>query len=294
MNVELVDFKATDGVLLNGFIKKNGSNKIVISTHGMGSDCFKIRDRKIAEEISKLGIDYFFYNNRGNCLTKTVAKELNGKQEKIIAGTTFEDVEDGYFDVKGAILKAIQLGYTDIYLQGHSLGSTKTVYTYNKLKDEQDDALKYIKGIILLSLVDIPRALEVYLKGDFEKYLNLAENKEKENKLYDIMPKECFIQPVCVKTYLKYVKYNTNFNFARYNDKNYNFDILNKIEVPLFMRWGNVYEMIEQEANDLSKMMNEKIKNPNKDISFIDGATHSYEGKEQVLANQISNFLKIY
>ena len=292
MKVEIIDINTEDGVVLNGFINKTGSDKIIISTHGMGSDCFKQRDRKILEEINKIGIDYLVYNTRGSYLMRTLKKKVDGKTEKILGGTAFEDVEDGYFDIKGAIQTAIDLGYKEIYLQGHSLGSTKTLYTYNKLKIENDYILKYIKGIILLSLVDVPRALQVYCEGDYENYKKYAESKEQEGKILEFMPPKAFIQPVSIKTYLKYVKYYENFDFARYHDKDYDFQELNNIDVPLFMRWGNVYEMIEQDAGQLAQMMNQKIKKQDKDINFINGSNHSYDGKEEVLAQQIVNFLK--
>ena len=41
VNLELIDFIAEDGVLLNGYISKENSKKIVISVHGMSSNCFK-------------------------------------------------------------------------------------------------------------------------------------------------------------------------------------------------------------------------------------------------------------
>lgn len=292
MKVELIDIKASDGVVLNGLIHRTNSEKIIISTHGMGSDCFKIRDRIILETASTVGIDYLAYNNRGSYLMRAVKKISDGKKDKILAGTSYEDVEDGYYDIKGAIQTAIDLGYKEIYLQGHSLGSTKTVYTYTKLKKENDPILKYIKGIILLSLVDIPRALQVFCEGNYEDYKKYAESKEKEGKIMEFMPPQAFIQPVSIKTYLKYIKYYDNIDFARYNDNKYDFKELNDIDVPLFMRWGNVYEMIEQDPQELVDMMNKKIQNDKKDINYINGANHSYEGKEEILAKSIIEFLK--
>lgn len=292
MKVELIDIKADDGVILNGFINRTNSEKIIISTHGMGSDCFKTRDRKILEAASNEGIDYLAYNNRGSYIMRTVKKVGDDKKSKLLEGTAYEDVEDGYYDVKGAIQTAIDLGYKEIYLQGHSLGSTKTVYTYTKLKKENDPILKYIKGIILLSLVDIPRALQVFCEGNYDDYKKYAESKEKEGKLLEFMPPQAFIQPVSIKTYLKYIKYYENFDFARYHDSEYSFEELNNISVPLFMRWGNVYEMIEQDPQKLVNMINEKIKNDKKDINYINGANHSYEGKEEILAKEIIDFLK--
>ena len=37
--------------------------------------------------------------------------------------------------------------------------------------------------------------------------------------------------------------------------------------------------------------MNKCITNPNKDIYYMDGANHSYEGKEEELAKQIIAFI---
>ena len=105
------------------------------------------------------------------------------------------------------------------------------------------------------------------------------------------MPEESFIHPISVKTYLRYIRDYSDFDFARYNDENYDFKELNNIDVPLFMRWGNVYEMIEQDASDLVNLINNKVKNNKKDINYIDGADHGYNGKEEVLTKQILDFI---
>ena len=108
----------------------------------------------------------------------------------------------------------------------------------------------------------------------------------------DLMPFKSFIHPISVKNFIRYTIDNKDIDFAKYDDKDNKFEILNKIECPLFMRWGNVNEMIKQDAKDLSQLMNEKIDNPSKDIGYIDGADHSYHGKIEELAEEISKFLK--
>lgn len=292
MQVSLIDFKVQDGMILNGFItsNNNNNNKILIATHGMSSNCFKEREKVIASKCVENGIDFLGYNNRGSELVKYTKKIIDEKEEQNLGGTTYEDVIEGYFDIKGAILKAVELGYEEIYLQGHSLGATKTVYTYNKLKEENSELLKYIKGIILLSLIDIPRAIKVYSKEKFEEYFKFAEDKEKEKSLYELMPYKAFIHPISVKTYLRYTKYCKEIDFAKYSENN-DFEVLNNISTPLFMRWGNVNEMILQNAEDLVNMLNEIIKNPNKDINYIDGADHSYKDRREELAKQIISFI---
>ncbi len=291
MHAEIINFKATDGIENDGYIINNDSKKIIISVHGMSSNCFKERDKYISRKAFESGFAYLAFNNRGSELVKYIRKTIDGKNIKFLGGTTYEDPQECYYDIKGAILKAVELGYEEIYLQGHSLGTTKIIYTYNKLKNENSELVKYIKGIILLSLVDIPRTLKIFLNQNFENTLKYAEEKECKNELLDLMPNGSFIHPISVKTFLRYAKYNKEIDFAQYSNKEYNFDELNNIEVPLFMRWGNANEMIEQDAKDLVELLNKKITNKNKDINFVDGADHGYTGKEEILSTEIINFL---
>ena len=187
-------------------------------------------------------------------------------------------------------MKLIRLGYSKIYLQGHSLGCTKIVYTYNELLEEDEkDILELIKGVILLSLVDIPMAIKVYLGDKFEDYLKIAEEKE-ENNSKELMPRGAFIHPISVKTFLRYAKYNKDIDFARYGRDN-NLEKLNNIKVPLFMRWGNDNEMIIQKAEELVTIVSNIITNPNKDIDYVDGANHGYHEKEDVVAKDIVSFI---
>ena len=291
--MEKVDFLATDGIELSGILYngKEKNKKIILSIHGMASNCMKTRDTIIAKYANENNIDYFCFNNRGSEIVKYISKNINGKKEKQLAGTAYEDVLESYEDIVGAILKLKELGYKDIYLQGHSLGCTKIVYTYNELLEEKEtDILNSIKGVILLSLIDIPMAIKVYTGEKFEKYLKLAE--EKENKL-ELMPTSSFIHPISVKTFLRYAKDNKEIDFARYGRDN-ELEKLNNIKAPLFMRWGNENEMILQKADELVSMVSNLIQNQNKDINYIDGANHSYNEKEEILAKEIIEFVKKY
>lgn len=291
--MEVIYFLATDGIKLDGLLytSENKTEDIILSIHGMGSNCMKKRETTIAKLANENGIDYFCFNNRGSELVKYIRRKISDKKEKFLGGTTYEDVLEGYEDIVGAILKLKELGYNEIYMQGHSLGCTKIVYTYNELKQDNDEILKDIKGIILLSLIDIPATLKIYLRDKYNTYIDLAEEKEKAGLKNELMPKDAFIHPISVKSFLRYARDNKEIDFARYSEDN-EFEILNNIEIPIMMRWGNSNEMIMQQADELVKMMNEKIKNNKKDIDYINGADHGYTEKEEILAEQIINFIK--
>lgn len=295
MNIETIFFNAIDEVKLKGMIYHSNQNnkEILISIHGMATNCLKHRDEVISKEINEENIDMLVFNNRGHDLVNYINKKALEGEKDILAGTAYEDISESYYDILGAIKYCLNKGYEKIYLMGHSLGSTKTVYFYQKLlKEHEENTLKHIKGIILLSLIDIPMALKVYLREDFPAIVTYAKNMKKEGMQNELMPEKSFIHPISVKTFLRYSIENEDIDFAKYSDTNYEFEEINNIKVPLFMRWGNDREMILQKAEDLCKNLKMKIKNPKLDIGFIDGASHNYFGKEKILAEQIKKFIK--
>lgn len=286
--MEQINFYAEDGTKLNGFLHKSKetTQDVILSIHGMSSNCFKERDNVIANTANNLNIDYFCFNNRGSKLVKYITKNINGKKTKVIAGTSYEEVLDSYYDIVGAILELRKLGYKNIYLQGHSLGCTKIIYTYNKLKEQNNtEILEIIKSIILLSLVDITSVLKVFLGKNFSYYINLANKMEQEGKLQNLMPQEAFIHPVSCKTFLRYARDNKDIDIKQYN-------ILSKIDKPLFMRWGTDNEMIIDKPDELVKKVKQIIENKQSDVNYIEGANHSYNEKEEILATQILEFIQ--
>ena len=58
------------------------------------------------------------------------------------------------------------------------------------------------------------------------------------------------------------------------------------------MRWGNNRELIKQDANDLVYTLKTRLTNKYLDIRYINGADHSYQGKEKLLADEIYKFIK--
>ena len=139
MLTKIITFNAKDNIILNGIIYKNNkkTKKILIQVHGMTSNCFKKRNQIIADTIKDISVDTFDFNNRGSDVIRYIS---DGKSKKL-AGTAYENIEECYYDIVGAIEYVLSLGYEDIYLQGHSLGATKVVYTYNRLLKEHSNLI---------------------------------------------------------------------------------------------------------------------------------------------------------
>lgn len=289
--LEKIYFELEDKVELVGLLHtpSNKTDEVVISIHGMQSNCFKKREDILAKTINDNGIAYFAFNNRGTelmCYTKKTdgKKELNG-------GSVYEDVLESYYDIKGAVEKMVDLGYTKIHLQGHSLGCTKIVYAYNKLKEEVYKNLDKINSIILLSFVDIVD-LQKYDLGEekHNKMLEYAIEKEQKGQMMDLMPFDSFDHPISVKSYLRYYRDNKDIDFAKFWDKNYDFKEVNNINIPLFLRWGE-NDLVIQKLDELIEFLRLKINNDKLDIDYIKDTDHGYTDKEKVLGKEIVQFI---
>ena len=69
-------------------------------------------------------------------------------------------------------------------------------------------------------------------------------------------------------------------------------NILSKIDKPLFMRWGTDNEMIIDKPDELVKKVKQIIENKQSNVNYIEGANHSYNEKEEILATQILEFIQ--
>ena len=186
MRIEKIYFNTEDNAELFGLLhtSENQTDKeVVIAIHGMGSNCFKQRDDIIAQKLTSNNISYFSFNNRGFGLVNKIIKNGSG----ILQGTAFEDVKDSYYDIVSAIKLMASKGYEKIHLQGHSLGSTKSVYVYNKLlQNNETKILNKISSVILLSLVDLTSVMQFLVKNSDEDVIKIAKEKEAEKQLQSL------------------------------------------------------------------------------------------------------------
>lgn len=293
MQIEKVYFNSVDNLNLIGLLHtpKKKTDTVVISIHGITSNCLKRRDDILAQKCTELGIAYFGFNNRGHEIISSYGRIEDNTMK--LYGSGGESIYDSYYDIKGAMLEMQKRGYSKIILQGHSMGCTKIVYTYNEfLNNNETTMLDAITGVILLSMVDIPTALKQVLGKDYKKIISYFELLKKRGKGDRLVVLDDGTPPVRPNSILEYAENNKKIDFAKFGDNRTTFKELNNITVPLFMRWGNVNELIFQGADELVQKLTEKIKNENKDISYIAGANHNYTGKEEELGEQIVNFIK--
>lgn len=298
MKIEKIYFSATDDIQLFGLLHKSEdfeiTKEVVLSVHGMTSNCFKKREDIFAQEFTKNGIDYFCFNNRGSDIMSYFEKIKDGKLlGRIEAGSANEVFEDCYHDIKGAILMLLNMGYETIYLQGHSYGSAKIVYTYREMKNNGEiDILNHIKAVSLLSIVDVPRTCRALLWDKYNLAIDEAKKLVSEDKSEILIPREYFLHPISARNFLFCNDTEGYGDLAPFGVNDSEYLALNSIECKLFMCWGKERDMILQEPEELENILYSKIKNSQLTVRFIEGTGHNYHFKEKETVGEIIDFLK--
>ena len=286
MRQELVRINSIDGIEQPGILYRpdEDTNKVVIHIHGLNGNFYENRFLDIlAKEYTDKNYAFLTFNNRGRDFITELLKE----NDSIIIGGSLERFKDCILDIDGVANWVKEKGYDQIILEGHSYGCNKVLYYYNKKKD------KSIKKIVLLAPCDIPSegkkflSEEEYEKAKKESTELVNKGIEKELIDFSVMANG----KIAAGTYYNDFLPGGENDFIRYVDgKNGKSEILNNINVPVLVIFGNIDEcVLTQPIEVVKEYLNNNIKDCN--IQIIDGADHSYHGKEYELAEQYIEFL---
>ncbi len=143
----MVQIRTEDGLTLPGLLyEAPHSKKAAIFLHGNGSSSvFYSDDLRMdqAEALSKKGISYLLFNNRGAHLIKKLNQVgKNGKEKRVRFGMAYEKIKDSIKDIDGVIKFLENKGYKEFYLIGESTGANK-ICVYNFYRRDNKVA-KYI------------------------------------------------------------------------------------------------------------------------------------------------------
>ena len=284
MNEKLVRINSIDGIEQPGILytPKDETNKIVIHVHGLNGNFYENRFiDTLAEIYTSKGYAFLTFNNRG----RDFITELLKGSEFVVIGGSLERFKDTLLDIEGIINWVKEEGYSEITLEGHSYGCNKVLYYYNKKKDD------CIKNIVLLAPCDIPSEGKKFLSPEEyeiakeESTRLVADGKEDELINFSVMANG---KIAAGAYYYDFLPGGEN-DFIRYVDGiNGKSEILNNIDVPVLVIFGDVDECVLTQPIDVVKgYLNNNISECN--IQIIEGADHSYSGKYKELGETINN-----
>lgn len=287
MKQELVRINSIDNIEQPGILysPNNDTNKIVIHVHGLNGNFYENRFIDIlAKSYTDNNYAFLTFNNRGRDF---ITELLKGNDFTIIGGS-LERFKDCILDIDGIVNWTKNKGYNEIILEGHSYGCNKVLYYYNHKKSDN------IKKIVLLAPCDIPSEGKKFLsKEEYEKTKSDSTRLVREGKesvLIDF--------PVMANGKIAAGTYYYDFlpggenDFFRYNDGvNGKSEILNSIDIPTLIIFGDVDECVLTQPIDIVKeYLTNNINDCN--IQIIEGADHLYSGRYEDLGKVIKKHMK--
>jgi len=297
-----VQFKTQDNLLLPGllFEPTKKSKRILLVLHGCGStDVFYsvAKNYYFAKELSKRGIAYFPFNNRGAHYIKSLKKtDENGEEEKLHYGTAFELIKDSIIDIEAALDYLETLGYREFYLFGHSTGANKIcVYNYYQPTNR---VAKYI-----LAGGGDDTGIYYQQAGSrvkFLAYLEKARSMIKKGLGEKLVPKYISDYLFSYQSYFDVCNPDGDYNIFPFNE------YLNKLKLsrkPLFREYRSikkstlvVYGENDEYAPGGGKMAVEILKKEKPEhtpmkFKIVTGSDHGFNGYEQELARLITDWI---
>ena len=152
MKTSLHRIVTSDSIELVGLLyePEETTSKILVHVHGMAGNFYEnsFLDA-IADTLTKNGIAFFAFNNRGCELMKDLTKFVDGKKTIVRIGNAYEKFEDSSVDIAAAIDFVSSKGFSNIHLSSHSLGAPKVAYYVANGND------KRLLSVIFLSPADM-------------------------------------------------------------------------------------------------------------------------------------------
>lgn len=275
----IVSVKTSDDIVLHGFFyETDNKDEILIHIHGTAGNFYEnMFVGEVTTHLANNNIASLAFNNRGSAVLQEVPP----------IGAATEKFEDCLLDINAWMEFVLNLGYKQIILQGHSLGTEKAVYYLNKGKYKEKAS-----KVILLGFSDT--------YGDHydrspcpEKLMAEAKKLVKQNKGHQFLTSHWLaradILPFSAASYIDFFSEDSVVSKVLPFRNGKELPMLRNIEVPIL---GVIGDQEEYLVISILKAM-QLIEKENKLAKCyqIKNASHSFYQKEKELAEIIFDFI---
>jgi alpha-beta hydrolase superfamily lysophospholipase len=279
---ELLQFDATDGIGLNGFLVHSGrkTRNVLIHVAGMTGNFYRSKFHwELAKAIKGRGFDLFLTGTRGD--NNITGFYKCGKEDRAYIGTSYEVVTECVFDIEGAIRALRKLGYTNFALSGHSTGCQKVTYYQSKKKNRQ------VNAIVLLAPADDHNFEKKKLGKKYMKTVKLAQQMVRRGRGDELTP--ACITHYSWKRFLSYaLPQNTEARLFNYDGALREFA---GITVPVLVVFGSKEEYAAKPIKEYGKILAARTNSKRFTFISVPDANHSYHHKEDKVAKLVFSWL---
>lgn len=270
--VHLGSNKQYDGIISEPI---GATKKIIIHVHGMAGS---YTDHNFYPDMHK------YYQEHEVAF---LVVEHSGTGSRGAATERFERCVD---DIRLWIDKAEEMGYTQIWLQGHSLGTPKIAYYMDQTHDQRVKGLILISPSEMIGLVHDPIGQIDYDAMYPEAVKLVAEHKDDQllpHKLWESVE-------MSAGTFLNLFDAGSKAGIFNYADSRLGWEVVNKISVPVLAITGTKDDGIVtvMEAQAAMKKLESELKNCSRVETIVyDGAEHDFVGFEKNIVKDVIRFV---
>jgi pimeloyl-ACP methyl ester carboxylesterase len=300
MQLQLIHFKTNDHLTLPGILYEPDSktNKVAIYLHGNGTSSVFYDPTKniLGKQLADIGIAFFPFNNRGANLIKSLKKETQSGEERVLYGTAYEIIKECILDINSAISLLKEKGYSEFYLIGESTGANKiVVYNYYQ---QSNPVSKYI---LLSGGDDTGLYYNEFGKEKFKKILEISKKMIRDGHGTELISRELYeSMPMSYQSMYDTINPDGDYNIFPFNETLNNLKLSKKelfleyktIHKPTLVVYGNDDEYCYGKVPECVEILRKNTSDPELfQYKIIENADHGFHGKETELFNIICNFL---
>lgn len=284
---KLLQISTSDGLYLHGYYVSSEDKKVgILHIHGFEGNFYENNFvHVLVNELEEKGVGFLVVNTRGNG-KDTDFNTVDGKYRRV--GARYELLEEAHLDISAWLKYLLDEGYKEIVLMGHSLGTMKVVrYLF---EGEYRDK---INKLILLSPFDKKGLMVSEGRKDIEGLLNKAQTMVDEGKGEELITPEFEEIIVSYKSFISWYKQDDLGRTFEFCTHDYDFPILKQIQIPTKIIVGSKDEYFHlSNPEHPEEAMELLIKNiSNSKGKIIEGAVHSFEPLEDIMAKEVSVFV---
>ncbi len=288
---ELVRVLADDGLELVGYYAAPEGETVkraVLHFHGMAGNFYENRFvSTVCDTVVSKGLAFLTLNNRGHDYR---SDNLNGSGEgmlSLLGGTSFDIFEECVHDLAGAASFLADRGHGEIYFQGHSLGTVKTVHYLATTADAR------AVGVILISPPDLFGLQGVRADGRSDEVIEQAKELVATGRGGALMDSG-YAVPLSAATVISmYGDPPTTDVFPFRLGEAGDYSRLAALSVPVLTTFGTVDEAVTVSVDDAVNLMRAKTSSAaGSKVVAIPGANHVYWGHDDELAAEIRDFVQ--
>lgn len=292
MQGELVRIEAEDGLELVGFYaapRGRPGRRAVLHTHGFAGNFYENRFvSTIADAVVEKGLAFLTCNNRGHEYRSDNLRGSGAETTSHLGGGSFEVFEECVYDIAGAADFLAGRGHEEIYFEGHSLATNKTLH-YLASRGDQRAA-----GAILIAPPDIFGLRQAATEGRIEVILEDARSLVRDGRGETLIDDPGFVVRMSAATLLSaYGDPAVTDTFPFRLEEGAGFRTLASVRLPLLVVLGTADEAMSVSAERAAKLLERHAASPpGVRIEVIEGANHVFLGCEDELARAVADFVE--